>query len=105
MRTLYLYRESGGVRRRYEVDVDDRMTVQSIRRSEDPKPPQVNLPISKDVIPFFAETSPCWFKGCEELREEYQRELGKLGKGCPECNRGPLMRKFAPRVEDAINNS
>ena len=102
MRTLYVYRERAGKRQRYAIHLDDKMTVQSLERVEDPQSQKVNHPIRQDIIPFFVESSPCWFPGCEELREEYRKELGKLGSNCPGCQRGALMRKFAPRVEAAI---
>ena len=105
MRTLYVYRERAGKRQRYAIHVDDRMTVKSLKRVDDLPSTKVNTPISKDIIPFFVDSSPCWFRGCEELREEYRAELEKLGTNCPGCQRGALMRKFAPRVEDAIKNS
>lgn len=105
MRALYVYRERGGVRQKYAIHVDQRMTVQRVERVEDTPEPAVNSPIHKDILPFFTHTSPCWFPGCEELRVEYNRELEKLGTDCPACHRGALMRKFAPRVKDALANS
>lgn len=105
MRTLYIYRERDGKRQRYALHLDDRMTVKSLQRVDDTQPANVKSPVSKDIIPFFVDSSPCWFEGCEELREEYRKELEKLGTNCPGCQRGALMRKFAPRVEDAISNS
>ena len=105
MRTLYVYRERAGKRQRYAIHVDESMTVQSLERVEDTPTSKVKSPIRQEIIPFFVDSSPCWFPGCEELREEYRKELEKLGSNCPGCQRGALMRKFAPRVEDAIKNS
>lgn len=102
MRTLYVYRLRKGKRIRYAIHVDDKMTVQSLERVEDTTASNPVLPIHRDIIPFFVDSSPCWFPECEELRAEYRRELEALGGNCPGCQKGALMRKFAPRVEAAI---
>lgn len=58
---------------------------------------------------FYTLQIPCWFNGCEELREEYKKALTKAGNGdagtCTDCEKGAIMRMFAERVKLAIKNS
>ena len=42
--------------------------------------------------------TPCWFSGCQELRDEYQKELAALTADCPPCEHGTLIRKFTERA-------
>lgn len=39
---------------------------------------------------------PCWFPGCQELRDQYQQELEAREKEgeCKKCEKGTLMRKY-----------
>lgn len=46
---------------------------------------------------FFSKSSPCPYEGdCEELREEYFKELALLEStpNCPDCAKGKLNRKY-----------
>lgn len=58
---------------------------------------------------FYTLQIPCWFTGCENLREEYKAALDKAGNKhdgtCTDCEKGAIMRMFADRVKLAIKNS
>lgn len=66
-------------------------------------------PEEAELNRFYALQIPCWFGGCEELREEYKEALEKARKGpdgtCTDCEKGAIMRMFADRVKLAIKNS
>ena len=55
---------------------------------------------TKSIMPFFTDR-PCWFSGCEELREKYRAEIEKVEKAaqdkkqpCRGCDKGEIMRKY-----------
>jgi hypothetical protein len=56
---------------------------------------------------FFSEHSPCWFPECEQLRENYAAELGRLKEdpNCPQktCYKAPLIQKYLKLVREAQN--
>lgn len=61
-----------------------------------------------EVNRFFVLSVPCWFKGCEELREEYKKALDDASqdnKPCTNCKKGAIMRMMEERVRLAINNA
>jgi len=60
-------------------------------------------PKDAEMFKFFSEATPCWFSGCEELRKEYFTELANLGPNCPACQKGSIIRKYKPKVEELIN--
>ena len=60
-------------------------------------------PKEAEIFKFFSEATPCWFSGCEELRKEYFTELANLGPNCPACQKGSIIRKYKPKVEELIN--
>lgn len=66
-------------------------------------------PDEAELNKFYTLQIPCWFNGCEELRDEYKKALVKAGKGdagsCTDCEKGAIMRMFAERVKLAIKNS
>ena len=66
-------------------------------------------PDEAELNKFYTLQIPCWFNGCEELRNEYKKALAKAGKGdagsCTDCEKGAIMRMFAERVKLAIKNS
>lgn len=55
-----------------------------------------------EVFKFFSEHTPCWFEGCEELREQYNKELEDLGDDCKECDKGALIRKYHAKVRSIV---
>ena len=55
--------------------------------------------LEQEVFRFFSLSQPCWFGGCEKLREEYAE--AKAAADCPKCE-GTLIRKFTPRVRQAL---
>ena len=61
-----------------------------------------------EVIPFFG-FGPCWFDGCEKLREEYRREKDDMtkkaeeqGGQCSDCDLAALQAKYRRLVKDAL---
>jgi hypothetical protein len=53
------------------------------------------------IMTFFSPSSPCWFTGCEELRQEYYKELAKIDTpGCPQCMKGSLIRKYQDKIRE-----
>lgn len=67
-------------------------------------------PEEAELNRFYTLQIPCWFNGCEELRQEYTAELAKAGAKkeggtCTDCEKGAIMRMFADRVKLAIKNS
>lgn len=66
-------------------------------------------PEEAELNRFYTLQIPCWFDGCEKLRDEYKAALDKAGKGpngtCTDCEKGAIMRMFADRVKLAIKNS
>jgi len=50
---------------------------------------------AKYVDNFFQFARPCNFVGCEELRDEYLKELREPNPGgCAACKRTSLVRKY-----------
>jgi hypothetical protein len=49
-----------------------------------------------NMMPFFNFKEPCFFEGCESLREEYLNEVKKAGgdEKCSSCQFSGLMRKY-----------
>jgi hypothetical protein len=59
--------------------------------------------VDKEVFRFFSPHQPCWFEGCEKLREQYQAELDKRGgSACPSCEKGVVIRMFVPKIKKAL---
>jgi hypothetical protein len=51
------------------------------------------------IMPFFG-SGPCFFDGCDKLREAYKAELEKMGgEKCTACARGSLNRKYIAIVK------
>lgn len=46
---------------------------------------------ARELMQVFNMSQPCWFKGCEELRQQYKAE--KEASGCKTCQ-GAIMRKY-----------
>ncbi len=54
---------------------------------------------------FFIPTIPCWFEGCEELREAFnlavarkQKEYTDMGVECPNCAIGEIERSYIKKL-------
>lgn len=58
----------------------------------------------QETLRFFLdpESNPCWFTGCNELREQYKKEKESKAD-CSECQEGALIRKYSTLVEEAIH--
>lgn len=62
-------------------------------------------PEAQRVLSFFS-AAPCWFAGCEDLRQQYKAELAEAEKAnCRGCAKGPIMRKYQALVSKAIAGS
>lgn len=48
-------------------------------------------PEAYELMEFFHEATPCWFKGCEALRAQYRAE--RDAQDCSGCT-GATMRKY-----------
>lgn len=64
---------------------------------------QAPLVITDEVkhnMRFFSDHTPCWFPGCEKLRESYKAELAKMEANgdCKGCEKGALIRKYIQLV-------
>lgn len=46
---------------------------------------------ARELIEVFNERTPCWFKGCEGLRKQYNEEVG--ASNCTGCS-GATRRKY-----------
>lgn len=58
-------------------------------------PAQVTDEVKRDIRLF--TNSPCWFDGCEELRQQYEAEIAEMLKAnpnCKGCEKGAVMRKY-----------
>lgn len=108
-RTITLYRMVGENRHRIEFTIDTRATIISekdLGPVESPVKPS-GVSDNPDVYRFFSPSSPCWFEGCEELRERFDAEVqeaqSRAGEACSGCLRGPIIRKYVPLVEEALH--
>lgn len=57
----------------------------------------VHIPdIEKEAIKVFVDSIPCWFEGCQKIRDDYKNELqaNKLEPGCTSCKKGNILRKY-----------
>lgn len=46
---------------------------------------------ARELMEVFNMNTPCWFKGCQALRDQYTAE--KETQGCKSCS-GAIMRKY-----------
>ncbi len=116
MTNLFFYRagDTPGSRQRWRFTVDAQQNIISEVR-DDPPVGETVASKSEDgrvtvtqisdadrrVLGFFSLSTPCWFKECETLRSRYREELKTLGVGCPECQKGALIRKYQALVRKA----
>lgn len=65
--------------------------------------------ITKRNVQLFVKEIPCWFDGCEELRERYERDVvaetadwmrRHPGKDCPGCVTGRVNTKYLEIMRD-----
>jgi len=116
MNTLYLFRPGKlpGTRQRWKFVVDDKQTILSeelmpedtpnmeTTATVDARGHRVVTNISADdrrILSFFSPATPCWFPACVELREKYTAEIAALTAGCPECQKGAIIRKYQELVK------
>jgi hypothetical protein len=112
MNTLYLYREGPvpGSRVRWKIEVDDRQNIVSETQVEDVTTSAVRDETGKRVVSaigpddrrilnFFSPAAPCWFQECEDLRQQYATEIAALSVGCPDCQKGAVIRKYQALVK------
>jgi hypothetical protein len=62
-------------------------------------------PLEQAIHKFFIEAVPCWFDGCEQLRQDWAEFLSINGgeePDCPDCVKGQLMEQFRDRIEPLI---
>lgn len=62
-------------------------------------------PVLAAVSKFFDDAVPCFFAGCQALRDEYALRRADLGDDCPECQLNSLKQEFVGRVEQSIGLS
>ena len=56
---------------------------------------------SSEIDNFFSQ-EPCSFKGCEELRSIYEKEVEKSGGArCPSCTKSALIKKYTHLITDS----
>jgi len=116
MNTLYLFRPGKvvGTRERWKFVVDEKQTIVSeellpteaptigTSATIDAKGHRVITAIGDDdrrILGFFSPTTPCWFPGCVALREKYTAEIATLAAGCPDCQKGAVIRKYQELVK------
>ena len=111
MNTLYLYRiAETGERQRWKFTVDEQQNiieeakvedvVTTVAREENGK--RVVSEIGAEdrrILNFFSTAAPCWFAECEDLRRQYAAEIGALATGCPDCQKGAVIRKYQTLVK------
>lgn len=52
----------------------------------------------------FLAGNPCWFLGCEQLREELNTAITNAkASGCSECEARSIKRRFIPKIKAAID--
>ncbi len=112
LKKLRLWRELDGRRVPVDIFTDSGLTIKKIQVGES----VVNLdalitsvgftgvnagdPDIAGYSPLFSAT-PCWFEGCNQLREQYQTEAANLaskmaaeGQRCTTCDLGDIRRKY-----------
>lgn len=132
MKTLHFYRaDENGVRRRWRMTLDDKMTVIDERQDEEGTADPRNDSLRKDLtargiefeeqggkiiitripeaekiaIETLVDPSKCWFPECREIMRAYAEEKAKLPKDCPSCQQGALIRKYRDILINAAKKS
>lgn len=57
--------------------------------------------LTVEALAVFSDHRPCWFEGCQELRDEFNKVIASI-PGCPGCKRGKLILKYLPRAKELI---
>lgn len=57
---------------------------------------------SINIEDFFDFKKPCFFDGCDKLRQEMSQELNKVGAGCSSCRKKGIYNKYRRKVQDAL---
>jgi hypothetical protein len=64
-----------------------------------------NIPDSTQrELEFFQLDVPCDFPGCEQLREQYKKDIESLPPKCPMCEYGAVMRKYTARMRAMLQS-
>lgn len=65
------------------------------------------IPEDEQAVMDFMAGKECWFPGCEELREAYNREYDEAGGdgGCTTCQKNKIMRKYVPKIKQAVRDA
>lgn len=62
--------------------------------------------VEKDALKVFIDSIPCWFNGCEQIREAYNNELKRTVDSkqsqCSDCKKGPVLRKYLRKVVEIL---
>lgn len=62
--------------------------------------------VEKDALKVFIDSIPCWFNGCEQIREAYNNELKRTADSkqskCSDCKKGPVLRKYLRKVVEIL---
>jgi hypothetical protein len=62
-------------------------------------------PETMKLMRFVDLNFPCWFNGCEDLRNDYKKDLEKHGGAeCKSCVRGALNKKYLKLAQKMIDN-
>jgi hypothetical protein len=57
----------------------------------------------QQVYRFFSTDYPCYFEGCQELRDRYNQEIENLEKkNCKDCDKIDTIKKFKRLVRTAL---
>lgn len=119
MKELFLHRRdtTTGQRTRWRFLLDEGDTI--ISEQEAPEPdtttPGITVemvkgqrtvtkvsPEQQKILGFFVASTPCWFEGCNELREKYLAEVAAQPAGCPDCQKGAIIRKYKAIIETRL---
>jgi len=86
---------------------DPKDTKAKVEKSDSSEAKPVSLDRNtKELFKFFSPSVPCWFDGCEELREQYKNEKQKLldkhDGNCPACAEGQLVNKYLAIIKQKV---
>jgi hypothetical protein len=91
------------------VNVESLVSVATVSAKKLSVNPNTQLIVTDEVkrnMKFFSEHSPCWFEGCEKLRELYKKEVTELESNgnCQGCQKGAVIRKYLQLVATTIRS-
>jgi len=99
-------RRASGEKYPIKLLLDDERVIIGEEELQDNSMPHSDMPDQhalNKIMPFFSKETPCFFDGCEEMREAYYAELqSRGGDGCPGCVRGAINRKYIQLVRDKL---